>query len=318
MGIFKNLINKVLDAEVPPAIEKLVKKEYTEKQDAAKNQRPSDTSSFSMTVEDVFTIPGRGTVAVGKIQAGSIISGEKITVTVGGEQHKDSTVISIEKFNKIVSAAEAGEDVGLLLKGLSVNEVKKGYIVVKAGEGYSSLNIHPQTGSVIYSEREIPDDSEEALKIKSQQDSEKNEIITGMIKDIKSSRFFIPEKIPELLNLLKEMDAWGNNRRNIPNEIINYLSEEGLKQINSKEIISNIYYQNFHKVGRRRDLLRMKQTGIKKVKILDAGDERDCPMIKKMEEKSWPIDEVPELPLPGCTAEYCRCEYIMDEESMFD
>jgi hypothetical protein len=172
---------------------------------------------------------------------------------------------------------------------------------------------HGWIGPVIYSEREIPDDSEEALRIRAKQDSENNEIITSMIQDIKSSPFFIPEKIPELLNLLEEKNAWINNQ-NVHKEIIDYLSEKVLKKIDSKEIdpdeiISNIYYQNFHKVGRRRDLLRMKETGIKKVRIEDCGDERDCKAIKRFR-KIWPIDEVPELPLPTCKADYCRCTYI--------
>jgi hypothetical protein len=148
MGIFKKLINKVLNAEVPLVIERFVtkglaKKEYTEEQAAGENLNPSDTSPFSMVIEDVFAISGMGTVATGKIQTGSIKQNEKITI-IGGEQYQDAIVISIEKFNKIVSAAEAGEDVGLLLKNLNINAVKKGYVVVKAGENYNSLDIHPQ------------------------------------------------------------------------------------------------------------------------------------------------------------------------------
>jgi hypothetical protein len=53
----------------------------------------------------------------------------------------------------------------------------------------------------------------------------------------------------------------------------------------------------------------MKNLGLKTVKIEDCGDERDCSKIKRLK-KVWPIDQVPDLPLPGCTAKYCRCSFI--------
>jgi hypothetical protein len=214
MGIFKNLINKVLDAEVPPVVERLVKKELAPK-----------------------------------------------------------------RF------------------------------------------IHPQ---VIQFEDRIPADSEESEKFR--------EIASSTITDIETSGFFNTDKlsfIAEKINritrpgygysdpfsyedclTLDEKKQFGiNTRLKFSREMFDALTEIGIKYQDPKEIIKNIWYKNFHKTHRKYELHHMKCLGIKTVKIENCGDERDCKAIKRLK-KVWPIDEVPELPLPNCKADYCRCTYI--------
>jgi hypothetical protein len=114
---------------------------------------------------------------------------------------------------------------------------------------------------------------------------------------------------------LEEKKALGlNTRQKYSREFIEALSEKGLSHPDLKDILKVVYLKHFHSIHRKYELLRMKRLGIKTVKIEDCGDERDCKAIKRLK-KRWPIDEVPELPLPSCTAEYCRCTYISDQSS---
>jgi hypothetical protein len=151
MGIFKSFINKILDAEVPPTVEKFVKKELAKKGSTEENLPAS--ALFSMKIEDVFSIPGRGTVVTGKIDAGSVKLNDEITI-VSESQKKITKVVSIEKANKLIGEAKIGDEVGLLLDKIKQNEVKKGYIVTK-DEGTNFVNIKHQIGPVIYSEDEV-------------------------------------------------------------------------------------------------------------------------------------------------------------------
>jgi len=91
--------------------------------------------------------------------------------------------------------------------------------------------------------------------------------------------------------------------------MVDFLSETGMKQPDPKRLLEIMFYRNFHSVGRKYELANLRVLGIKTVKILDCGDDRDYKTIKRFK-KVWPIDQVPELPLPGCTAEYCRCSFI--------
>jgi hypothetical protein len=91
--------------------------------------------------------------------------------------------------------------------------------------------------------------------------------------------------------------------------MIETFTEKGIKEPYPKEIFKNIFYKNFHKIHRKYDLKDMKNCGITKVKIEDCGDDRDCNAVKRLK-KIWAINEVPELPLPQCKADYCRCCYI--------
>ena len=83
---------------------------------------------FLMPVEGVFTITGRGTVVTGRVEQGRIQTGEKVEVLGGGER-RESVVTSIEAFNQVQPQAEAGHNVGLLLRGVKSTEVGRGHVV---------------------------------------------------------------------------------------------------------------------------------------------------------------------------------------------
>ena len=94
---------------------------------------PRDTDKpFLMPVEDVFSITGRGTVATGRIETGVIHVGDEVELLGLGEDKK-SVVTGVEMFRKILDQGEAGDNVGLLLRGIDKNEVKRGMVVVHPG-----------------------------------------------------------------------------------------------------------------------------------------------------------------------------------------
>ena len=88
---------------------------------------------FLMPVEDVFSITGRGTVATGRIEAGRIKVGEEVQI-LGLGQDKKSVVTGVEMFRKILDEGEAGDNVGLLLRGIDKNEIKRGMILCHPGQ----------------------------------------------------------------------------------------------------------------------------------------------------------------------------------------
>ena len=101
-------------------------------------QRPTDLP-FLLPVEDVFTITGRGTVATGRLERGIVKLNDPAEI-VGLKEEKKSTVITgIEMFRKSMDSAEAGDNVGLLLRGVQRSEVERGQVIVKPG------SIHPHT-----------------------------------------------------------------------------------------------------------------------------------------------------------------------------
>jgi elongation factor Tu len=86
---------------------------------------------FLMPVEDVFSITGRGTVATGRIERGVINSGESVDIIGMGAEGMTSTVTGVEMFRKILDRGEAGDNVGLLLRGIEKSEIKRGMIICK-------------------------------------------------------------------------------------------------------------------------------------------------------------------------------------------
>jgi len=88
---------------------------------------------FLLPVEDVFSITGRGTVATGKIERGVINSGDPVEVVGLGAEKMTSTVTGVEMFRKILDRGEAGENVGLLLRGVEKTDIKRGMVIVKPG-----------------------------------------------------------------------------------------------------------------------------------------------------------------------------------------
>ncbi|MFA7274665.1 MAG: elongation factor Tu [Crocinitomicaceae bacterium] len=101
---------------------------------------------FLMPVEDVFTITGRGTVATGRIETGVINSGEAVDILGMGTEKLVSTVTGVEMFRKILDRGEAGDNVGLLLRGIEKSQIKRGMVICKPG----STTPHTEFKAEIY------------------------------------------------------------------------------------------------------------------------------------------------------------------------
>jgi elongation factor Tu len=92
------------------------------------NEKP-----FVMPVEDVFSITGRGTVATGRIETGIIKVGEEVEIIGLGEKPQKTTVTGVEMFRKLLDRGEAGDNVGLLLRGIDKKDIKRGQVIAKPG-----------------------------------------------------------------------------------------------------------------------------------------------------------------------------------------
>ncbi len=94
---------------------------------------------FLMPVEDVFTITGRGTVATGRVERGQLKTGEEIEIVGLTDEKRKTVCTGIEMFRKILDYAEAGDNIGCLLRGIQRTEVERGQVLAKPG------SIHPHT-----------------------------------------------------------------------------------------------------------------------------------------------------------------------------
>src|SRR5690554_4303358 len=101
---------------------------------------------FLMPVEDVFSITGRGTVATGRIERGIINSGESVDILGMGAENLKSTVTGVEMFRKILDRGEAGDNVGLLLRGIEKTQIKRGMVICKPG----SVTPHSKFKAEVY------------------------------------------------------------------------------------------------------------------------------------------------------------------------
>ncbi len=101
---------------------------------------------FLMPVEDVFTITGRGTVATGRIERGIINSGETVDILGMGAENLKSTVTGVEMFRKILDRGEAGDNVGLLLRGIEKSDIRRGMVICKPG----SVKPHAKFKAEVY------------------------------------------------------------------------------------------------------------------------------------------------------------------------
>ncbi|WP_185852024.1 elongation factor Tu [Blattabacterium cuenoti] len=101
---------------------------------------------FLMPVEDVFTITGRGTVATGRIESGIINTGDLVDIIGMGENKLSSTVTGVEMFRKILDKGQAGDNVGLLLRGIEKKDIKRGMVVGKPG----SVKPHKKFKAEVY------------------------------------------------------------------------------------------------------------------------------------------------------------------------
>ncbi|MCF0174756.1 MAG: elongation factor Tu [Bacteroidales bacterium] len=96
------------------------------------NEKP-----FLMPIEDIFSITGRGTVATGRIETGVIHTGDPVEIVGLNDEPKKSTVTGVEMFRKLLDQGEAGDNVGLLLRGIEKTDIKRGEVIAKPG------TIHP-------------------------------------------------------------------------------------------------------------------------------------------------------------------------------
>lgn len=101
---------------------------------------------FLMPVEDIFSITGRGTVATGRIETGVIKTGEEVNIIGLGAENKKTVVTGVEMFRKILDRGEAGDNVGLLLRGVDKKEIKRGMVVAAPG----SITPHTKFKAEVY------------------------------------------------------------------------------------------------------------------------------------------------------------------------
>ena len=94
---------------------------------------------FLMPVEDVFSITGRGTVATGRVERGTVKVGDVVEIVGLADEKKSTTITGVEMFRKLLDQAEAGDNIGALLRGIQKNEIERGQVLCKPG------SIHPYT-----------------------------------------------------------------------------------------------------------------------------------------------------------------------------
>ena len=88
---------------------------------------------FLMPIEDVFSITGRGTVATGRIETGVANTGDAVDIIGMGAEKLTSTITGVEMFRKILDRGEAGDNVGILLRGIEKTEIRRGMVICKPG-----------------------------------------------------------------------------------------------------------------------------------------------------------------------------------------
>ena len=101
-------------------------------------ERQSD-KPFLMPVEDVFSISGRGTVATGRVERGTVKVGDEIEIVGLSDEKKKSVVTGVEMFHKLLPQAESGDNIGVLLRGIGKDEIERGQVLCKPG------TVHPHT-----------------------------------------------------------------------------------------------------------------------------------------------------------------------------
>jgi elongation factor Tu len=107
--------------------------------------RPLD-KPFLMPIEDVFTITGRGTVVTGRVESGIVHVGDKVELVGIREETKSTVVTGVEMFRKILDEGQAGDNIGLLLRGIDKDEVERGMVVAAPG----SITPHTEFEAEVY------------------------------------------------------------------------------------------------------------------------------------------------------------------------
>ncbi len=108
-------------------------------------ERKADLA-FLMPVEDVFSITGRGTVATGRVERGTVKMGDVVEIIGLSEEKKTTTITGVEMFRKLLDSAEAGDNVGLLLRGIDKKAIERGQVLCKPG----SINPHTKFVGQVY------------------------------------------------------------------------------------------------------------------------------------------------------------------------
>ena len=101
---------------------------------------------FLMPVEDVFSISGRGTVATGRVERGTVKMGDVVEIIGLSDERKQTTITGLEMFHKLLDSAEAGDNVGALLRGVAKNEIERGQVLCKP----NSVNPHTKFVGQVY------------------------------------------------------------------------------------------------------------------------------------------------------------------------
>ena len=101
---------------------------------------------FLMPVEDVFTITGRGTVATGRVERGQLRTSEEVEIVGLSDERKKTVVTGIEMFRKLLDYAEAGDNIGALLRGIQRSEIERGQVLAKPG----TINPHTKFSGQVY------------------------------------------------------------------------------------------------------------------------------------------------------------------------
>ena len=108
-------------------------------------ERPTD-QPFLMPVEDVFTITGRGTVATGRVERGKLLLNEEVEIVGMTDAKRKTVVTGIEMFRKLLDSAEAGDNAGLLLRGIQKDDIERGQVLAKPG----SIAPHTKFSAEVY------------------------------------------------------------------------------------------------------------------------------------------------------------------------
>ena len=129
------------DAWTPKIVELMAAVDSWIPEPVRDNEKP-----FLMPVEDVFTITGRGTVATGRIETGVANTGDSVDIIGMGAEKLVSTVTGVEMFRKILDRGEAGDNVGILLRGIEKTDIKRGMVICKPG----SVTPHTKFKAEVY------------------------------------------------------------------------------------------------------------------------------------------------------------------------
>ncbi|MDA5110129.1 MULTISPECIES: elongation factor Tu [Brevibacillus] len=125
-------------------------KKIIELMDAVDNYIPTPERAtdkpFLMPVEDVFTITGRGTVATGRVERGTVKVGDQVEIVGLAEETKSTTVTGVEMFRKLLDQAEAGDNIGALLRGVERKDIERGQVLAKPG----SVTPHTKFKAEVY------------------------------------------------------------------------------------------------------------------------------------------------------------------------